>query len=84
MPSKPKPSFAPRRPPVRDPAAIEKFVSGGAAAADKSSNHPVTQSPKGRRGLVQRSGGRERRRLTVYLPPELGRAFAARALVLLC
>lgn len=84
MPTSPKPIFSVRKPPT--PATIESFVAAGDAAPYVPANEPsetllkeIALPPRKRaRGLVKRANGQVRRRLTVYVSPELAkRAFDA-------
>lgn len=77
MPSKPKPTFGPKKPPPLDPAAVENYVSEGAQASRQpdrqASKRSGVRAPTRGRGIIERKGGRVRRRMTVYLSPELAR-----------
>ena len=55
-----------RRPPASPPGAqVDQFITGSSSGGSG-----------GQRGLVSRSGGKQARRFTIYLSPELGRALA--------
>lgn len=70
MPSS-KPVVSIRRPPMTrpDPAQVESFVNN---AGVQTSGRSDIQTPKGP-GIVKRRSGRVRRRMTIYLPPDLAR-----------
>jgi hypothetical protein len=77
-----KPAVALRKPPpVVDPKLAEQFVRGGGvppeAPAVSISGKVHGRGP--RRSFITRSDGRELRRMTVYLPPELARRLAVYA-----
>ncbi len=77
----PKPPLTPRRPLTpRSPAeAVEAFVSHGPERPGVPAPvEPSQEFPRGP-GLVRRASGRVRRRMTVYLPPELARELALHA-----
>jgi hypothetical protein len=85
----PKPSLTLRRPPPpapADPNAIESFIAKGAGPEstqapehlDAQEPSRPAEAPKGP-GLVRRASGKVRRRMTVYLPPDLARALLVRA-----
>jgi hypothetical protein len=74
----PKPVVSIRKPPS-DPIAVERFVTDGAAVAAAPENPLAAPTTPARgRGLVVRTDGRIRRRMTVYLPPELAREISVR------
>jgi len=55
---------------VRAPKNADDFVTGRPAAGRQRPAASAPPPPK-RRGLVQRKGGAERARITVYLEPEV-------------
>jgi hypothetical protein len=87
----PKPPLTLRRAPANresDAAAIEQFIAQGPKNPDvQASEPPDLQVPKEITpekmargpGLVRRQSGKVRRRMTVYLPPDLARALLLRA-----
>ena len=74
-----KPAIAIRRPPeAPHPVDVERFVSGGTPSNLQQPKHLDAQTsgtPPGP-GIVKRQDGRLRRRMTVYLPPELAKALS--------
>jgi len=87
-----KPVVALRKPPPAvDPAAAEHFVNTGAAAAPSKAPAPASKASAGkvlastvrgsgrRRSVITRADGRELRRMTVYLSPDLARRLAVYA-----
>lgn len=87
-PRKAKPVVSIRRPPLSPPASerMEQFVAGTSEYPDvralsgsgsQASGRPSTQTSElTGPGLVQRQSGKVRRRMTVYLPPELAKRLA--------
>lgn len=77
-----KPAVALRKPPPAvDPKTAEDFVRAGAAQAAPSGVAPEKKvHGRGpRRSIITRVDGRELRRMTVYLPPDLARRLAVYA-----
>ena len=71
MPS-PKPVANIRRPPLESkPRDVNRFVS--AEADVQTSEHPNVSASARPASVVRRRDGRTRRRMTVYLPPDLAR-----------
>ena len=68
-----KPVVSIRRPPVSkpDPVAVDQFVSGQKSPDVQTSGGSDVQVSG--LGIVQRRDGRVRRRMTVYLPPDLAK-----------
>jgi hypothetical protein len=78
-----KPALSVRPPPAVDPAAARTFIAiGDVHKHSKTSKDihkgPATPAPEARprapfgsKTLVERGGGKVRRRMTVYLPPAL-------------
>jgi len=77
-----KPAVALRKPPPAvDPKIAEQFVRGVVAPTQapgaKAPGKPHGRGP--RRSFITRADGRELRRMTVYLPPDLARRLAVYA-----
>lgn len=68
-----KPVVAIRRPPLSkpDPIAVDQFVTGKESLDVQTSGSSDVQTSG--LGIVQRRDGRVRRRMTVYLPPDLAK-----------
>lgn len=62
-----KPTISVRRPPPPS-AAVERFVTSEQVPRPAA---PLLNEPPRGRGIVTRKEGPARRRMTVYLPPEL-------------
>lgn len=75
-----KPKLAVR--PRLNPVAVEKFVIGVESPAVQEPERLSVQASGSELrgpGLVQRQSGKVRRRMTVYLPPELAKSLMVRA-----
>lgn len=75
MPAKPKPAVVVRKPPPPKPPdsrTAESFIATGAPVAKGpgASGDKGTSAPKGR-GIVQRVHKGARRRVALYLPPDV-------------
>jgi hypothetical protein len=79
-----KPKLAVRPRPPLDPLAVEKFVSGAPerpeVRAPGRSDPQTLEKSLTAKGLVERKDGKVRRRMTVYLPPDLARSLMLRSL----
>ena len=63
-----KPAVGLRKPPASvDPAVADRFVHGA------SPSPPLAPAVRRTRAVIRRKDGRELRRLTIYLPPDLAR-----------
>jgi hypothetical protein len=69
-----KPVVSMRKPPA--PATVEAFVRGDQPAVSLVTSAPAhAPAPQAEQpGIVARQDGRTRRRMTVYLPPDLAQA----------
>ena len=83
MPS-PKPVVSIRRPSQpADPLTVERFVAAAQDVTPETPRRPDVQAPISAvpatgAGIVCRQSGRVRRRMTVYLPPELAKKLVVR------
>lgn len=77
-----KPALSVRPPPSVDPAAAQTFIETGDVQehpktsknvqdVQKTSSKERKRAPFGSKILVERGGGKVRRRMTIYLPPEI-------------
>jgi hypothetical protein len=78
-----KPALSVRPPPAVDPTAARTFIDTGDLQkplktskdfykVSKASEAPrPARAPFGSKTLIERRGGKVRRRMTIYLPPEL-------------
>lgn len=67
-----KPVVSMRKPPA--PAAVEAFIRGDQPAVSLVTTAPAPAPQADQPGIVARQDGRTRRRMTVYLPPDLAQA----------